>query len=96
MKDVLQDLDDRDLLQRISDLDTAADHERARSKHVPTTGEWLLQDDSYISWAHGNERLLWLYGIRMLSPRKYAFEVVKPDIITSWERKDDVKFDGHR
>ncbi|KAJ5942073.1 ankyrin repeat-containing domain protein [Penicillium verrucosum] len=63
MKDVLQDLDDADLLQRISDLDPAADHKRARSKHVPTTGQWLLQDDSYISWAHGNERLLWLYGI---------------------------------
>lgn len=72
--DVLQDLDDADLLQRISDLDTAADHKRARSKHVPTTGEWLLQDDSYISWAHGNERLLWLYGIRMLYPESTPLE----------------------
>lgn len=63
LKDALQDIEDRDLLQRISDIDSTVDHERARSKHVPTTGEWLLQDEAFRRWSHGEERLLWLHGI---------------------------------
>lgn len=29
-------------------------------------------------------------------PGKYAFGIIKSDIITSWEWKDDAKFDGHQ
>jgi hypothetical protein len=33
--------------QRISDLDVTANHDRARTKHVPKTGDWLLQHEIY-------------------------------------------------
>ncbi|KAJ6086763.1 hypothetical protein N7467_005677 [Penicillium canescens] len=61
--DVLRGIEDRDLLQRISDLDATADHARARTKHVPKTGDWLLHHEIYRRWTDGENKVLWLYGI---------------------------------
>ncbi|KAJ5174514.1 uncharacterized protein N7482_000391 [Penicillium canariense] len=61
--DAVRDIEDRDLLQRISDLDATVDHDRARAKHVPKTGDWLLHHEMYRKWMDGDSQVLWLHGI---------------------------------
>ncbi|KAL2867561.1 ankyrin repeat-containing domain protein [Aspergillus lucknowensis] len=63
IKEVLQDIVDREILQRISNTDSSLDHARARSKHTATTGQWLLDDHVYKRWVDGEFQVLGIYGI---------------------------------
>jgi len=43
--------------------DPSTNHNEARSKHQPTTGEWFLRSDGFLSWTEGNTVSIWLHGI---------------------------------
>ncbi|KAL3456145.1 ankyrin repeat-containing domain protein [Aspergillus heterothallicus] len=63
IKDAIRDIEDRDILQRLSDVDSGSDHARARSSRTATTGDWIMQEDAYKGWLDGGSQVLWLHGI---------------------------------
>ena len=42
--------------------DPSSNYNSAREKHHPDTGQWLLDDPSYLEWKHSSAPLLWLHG----------------------------------
>ena len=42
--------------------DPSSNYNSAREKHHPDTGQWLLDDPSYLEWKHRSASLLWLHG----------------------------------
>jgi hypothetical protein len=40
----------------------STNHNAARKKHEPTTGDWLLQSELYTTWTKTTNASLWLYG----------------------------------
>ncbi|KAJ9220414.1 hypothetical protein DTO169C6_7303 [Paecilomyces variotii] len=38
-------------------------HNAARAKHEPTTGDWLINSNSFKLWISGKSKLTWLHGI---------------------------------
>jgi ankyrin repeat domain-containing protein 50 len=43
--------------------DPSTNHNAARSKHEPSTGNWFLESDAHIGWIEGKIGSLWLHGI---------------------------------
>lgn len=54
------------ILQWISPIHYASDHEFARQNRVGTTGAWLLQHSAFREWKQSDlSEIFWLHGIRM-------------------------------
>ncbi|KAF7551513.1 hypothetical protein G7Z17_g4943 [Cylindrodendrum hubeiense] len=51
-----------EVLQWFSDDDQSPKHHDAYKKCVEGTGDWLLQNDTYVDWKAGSGKLLWLNG----------------------------------
>lgn len=52
----------RKITDWLSSPDPWTNHESARQRHEPGTGDWLLRATKYLEWKSGSIRLLWLYG----------------------------------
>ncbi|GAD97888.1 ankyrin repeat protein [Paecilomyces variotii No. 5] len=70
IRESLQDLqlketfDERDrILPWLSPADVSKNHNAARAKHEPTTGDWLINSSSFSMWINENSKLMWLHGI---------------------------------
>ena len=48
--------------------DPSSNYIAARNRRDPGSGEWLMKDDRYKAWKQASQSLLWLHGIRALSP----------------------------
>lgn len=46
----------------LTNHDPWMDHESARERHEPHTGDWLLRHSQYLAWKSGGSRSLWVYG----------------------------------
>lgn len=46
----------------LSRTDPSSNHNEARKKHEPETGDWLLQSEAYNKWKTSSSSMLWLYG----------------------------------
>jgi len=44
-------------------VDPSTNHNNARAKHEPMTGNWLLESREFAAWLRGPKQLLWLHGI---------------------------------
>ena len=53
----------KDILEWLKSCDPSTNHDTARSKHEPTTGDWFLRSDAFIEWKEGRAASLWLHGI---------------------------------
>ena len=42
--------------------DASINHDLAREKHEPTTGDWFLESDMFKTWATAKNKSLWLHG----------------------------------
>ncbi|KAJ9298846.1 hypothetical protein DTO271G3_3088 [Paecilomyces variotii] len=59
-----QTLDERDsIIPWLSPADVSKNHNAARAKHEPTTGDWLINSNSFKLWVGGESQLTWLHGI---------------------------------
>ena len=43
--------------------DPSINHHAARDKHEPSTGDWFLESDSFVSWKEGSISSMWIHGI---------------------------------
>ncbi|EON65785.1 hypothetical protein W97_05024 [Coniosporium apollinis CBS 100218] len=50
------------ILEWLTRADPSSNHNEARKKHEPKTGDWLLQSQVYRNWKASPNSLLWLYG----------------------------------
>ena len=53
----------KDIFVWLKSSDPSVNHESARRKHEPTTGNWFLQSSAFLKWANGARSSLWLTGI---------------------------------
>src|SRR5579859_3464676 len=44
-------------------IDPSSNHNSARKKHEPTTGDWLLESELFTTWKTVKNASLWLYGM---------------------------------
>ena len=51
------------VLQWLKSSDPSTNHNAARKKYQPTTGEWFLKSHQYRSWMEGRISSIWLHGI---------------------------------
>jgi hypothetical protein len=51
-----------DVLTWLSAPDPSINHDQAREKHEPGTGEWLFECQAYKDWSSGSSPLLWVHG----------------------------------
>jgi hypothetical protein len=51
------------ILDWIKLSDPSIHYNPARIKHQPTTGEWFLESEQFVSWKEGRISCLWLHGI---------------------------------
>ncbi|KAL2833732.1 hypothetical protein BDW59DRAFT_156533 [Aspergillus cavernicola] len=51
------------ILRWLSSIDMAAVHKIATSKHVPTTGDWLINSAKFSCWLDGESDFMWIHGI---------------------------------
>jgi hypothetical protein len=51
------------VLQWIKVTDPSSNHNAARKKHQPTTGEWFLQSKQFVAWLEGRIPSVWVHGI---------------------------------
>jgi archaellum biogenesis ATPase FlaH len=42
--------------------DASINHDLAREKHEPKTGDWFLESDIFTTWANATKKSLWLQG----------------------------------
>jgi len=54
--------EDTEVLRWLRLNDTSANHNLARSKHVPSTGNWFLESDGFTKWSNASMSSIWLYG----------------------------------
>lgn len=54
---------DKKLLRWLECVDTSTNHDLARKKREPTTGNWLLQLEPFVEWKKATNASLWLHGI---------------------------------
>src|SRR5579862_2369949 len=54
--------EDNEVLNWLRLNDTLTNHNLARSKHEPTTGNWFLESDGFQKWLNRSKSSLWLYG----------------------------------
>jgi Cdc6-like AAA superfamily ATPase len=51
------------IVQWLRGVDPSINHNAARRKHEPGTGNWLLNLEGFKQWRDGDSGILWLYGI---------------------------------
>lgn len=57
----------RKVLEWLTPVDYEETHQRHFKKHFANTGQWLIENDQFVSWKDTpGSRLLWCYGIREL------------------------------
>lgn len=59
---LLVDENKQKILRWLSRTDPSSNHNEARKKHEPKTGDWLLQSETYNKWKTSPSSILWLYG----------------------------------
>ena len=64
MMEALEDKERRKIYKWLAAPDPHSNHERARQKHQPDTGKWLLDGHQYNEWKNASSSFLWLHGIR--------------------------------
>lgn len=52
----------KSILKWLKVTDSSVNHNAARLKHEPTTGDWLLESEIFINWTKAKKESLWLYG----------------------------------
>ncbi|KAI1109430.1 ankyrin repeat-containing domain protein [Nemania sp. NC0429] len=52
----------RDIVEWLDAPDQSIDHDEARQKHEPGTGQWFLDSRHYQDWLGGPSSRLWLHG----------------------------------
>lgn len=50
------------ILKWLKVTDPSVNHNAARDKHEPTTGDWLLESEIFTNWTGATTGSLWLYG----------------------------------
>ena len=50
------------ILKWLNVTDPSVNHNAARLKHEPTTGDWLLESEIFTTWKESQKSSLWLYG----------------------------------
>lgn len=50
----------------LSAPELASKHASERQKHMPGSGQWLLQHEAYQAWKHGADPIIWLNGFSMV------------------------------
>lgn len=58
-----KDADHEKVLNWLSTSDASENHDRARIKHEPTTGEWFIYSEQFSSWWNNASQILWLHAI---------------------------------
>ncbi|KAG8820239.1 hypothetical protein FRC17_010213 [Serendipita sp. 399] len=53
----------KEVLQWLKGADPKTNHNAARKKHEPGTGEWLLDSEQFKTWMGEDGKILWLNGI---------------------------------
>ncbi|KAG8782204.1 hypothetical protein FRC15_007339 [Serendipita sp. 397] len=53
----------KEVLQWLKGADPTTNHNTARKKHEPGTGEWLLDSKEFKSWMEEDGKIMWLNGI---------------------------------
>ncbi|MCJ1299174.1 hypothetical protein MMC08_001966 [Hypocenomyce scalaris] len=61
--EALEDAERRKIYKWLAAPDPYSNHERARQKHQPDTGKWLLDGQQYNEWKNASSSFLWLHGI---------------------------------
>src|ERR1700732_4278777 len=54
---------DKEVLSWLKLSDPLNNHNLARQKHEPTTGNWFLHSDTFKAWLTAPKSLLWVHGI---------------------------------
>jgi hypothetical protein len=52
----------KSILDWVKSNDPSINHNAARQKHEPTTGDWLLESELFTKWTNATNGSLWLYG----------------------------------
>lgn len=52
-----------ELFQWLSITDSSVDHDNARIKHEPETGNWFIHGVEYLQWKQTPGSFLWVHGI---------------------------------
>lgn len=52
----------KSILNWLNVTDPSVNHNAARLKHEPTTGDWLLESEIFTTWKEAKKSSLWLYG----------------------------------
>ena len=47
----------------LAEPDPSVNHNNARKKHHAETGQWLLQDERYVTWKQQSNSFMWINGI---------------------------------
>ena len=53
----------KDILDWLKYCDPSTNHEAARSKHEPSTGNWFIESKIFVNWTGNPNASLWLHGI---------------------------------
>ncbi|KAI9878600.1 MAG: hypothetical protein M1830_000460 [Pleopsidium flavum] len=56
------DSERKELVEWLQPVDPSTNHNNARPKHEPTTGNWLLKSGELAAWLCEPKQLLWLHG----------------------------------
>jgi len=51
------------IIRWLNASDPSSNHELARKKPEPTSGEWFINSDGFKSWTESTNKFLWLLGI---------------------------------
>src|SRR5205814_49793 len=52
----------KSILKWLKVTDPSVNHNAARLKHEPTTGDWLIQSEIFTDWTKATKEVLWIYG----------------------------------
>src|SRR5579859_4135001 len=52
----------KNILEWLNVTDPSVNHNAARLKREPTTGDWLLESEIFTTWKNATQGSLWLYG----------------------------------
>ena len=61
LKIILDQKDER-ILAWLKSTDVSVNHQLARKKHEPTTGDWFLKSNDFLNWMKAKNSTLWLHG----------------------------------
>ena len=58
----------------LSAPDPSSNHNDARKKRQPTTGNWFIDGEKFKQWKHDMDSFIWLHGIRTFSHDKLRLQ----------------------